>query len=102
MQIVGHAQGRVTASNLKASVRTSSDKPSVSLVKKLCYPAANRFTSATTAWGCQHESDAAEEFLDSFALDHVGITFEQTGLFINENYPFVGASPDGIIQCSCH
>ena len=30
--------GRITASNFKPAVQTDPDKPSISLVKKLCYP----------------------------------------------------------------
>ena len=32
---------------------------------------------------------------------HPGFTFKDSGLFIDTNNPFLGASPDGIAQCDC-
>ena len=37
-----------------------------------------------------------------FFLEHADVKFESCGLFVNPKYPFMGASPDGIIQCCCH
>ena len=97
-----HRAGRVTASNFKAAVHTNPEKPSLSLVRKLCYPSVFKFKSAATIWGCEHESDAVGEFLDSIGMDHQDIKFEESGLVVNKDYPFIGATPDGIIHCSCH
>ena len=97
-----HRAGRITASNLKAVVSTSADNPAKSLIKKLCYPEAYKFSSAATTWGCQHEEDAIEEFLDQFYLGHSDVTFDRCGLSLSKLHPFMGASPDGIVSCSCH
>ena len=59
-----HRAGRITASNMKSVLCTSCDKPSLSLIKKLCYPEVYKFSNAAVSWGCQHESDAIQEFLD--------------------------------------
>ena len=97
-----HRAGRITASNLKSVLCTSCDKPSLSLIKKLCYPEVYKFSNAAVSWGCQHESDAIQEFLDIFAIDHSDIGFRRSGLVVNTKYPFLGASPDGVVSCSCH
>ena len=97
-----HRAGRVTASNFKAAVSTNAGNPSISLIKKLCYPEACRFSNAATLWGCQHESDAIGEFIETFAIDHIDTRLEQCGLVVNTEYPFLGASPDGIVYCACH
>ena len=97
-----HRAGRVTASNFKAAVCTNAKTPSVSLVKKLCYPEAYRFSSAATVWGCEHESAAVDEFLEWFVVDHTDIQYCKSGLVVNEKFPFLGASPDGVVECSCH
>ena len=81
---------------------TSADNPAKSLIKKLCYPEACRFSSAATTWGCQHEEDAIEEFLDQFYCMHSDVTFDRCGLKLSKLHPFMGASPDGIVSCSCH
>ena len=96
-----HRAGRITASNLKAVVSTSADNPAKSLIKKLCYPEACKFSSAATTWGCQHE-DAVEEFLDRFYLRHSDVTFDRYELRLSKLHPFMGASPDGIVSFSCH
>ena len=47
-----HRAGRITASNFKSAVQTDPDKPSISLVKKLCYPQQHAFSTNATRWGC--------------------------------------------------
>ena len=97
-----HRAGRVTASNLRATVHTNANNPSRSLIKRICYPEACKCVSTATAWGCQHEVDAVQDFLDGFFLEHSDVNFDNCGLVVNPKYPFMGASPDGIITCSCH
>ena len=41
-----HQAGRITASNMKSVLCTSCDKPSLSLIKKLCYPEVYKFSNA--------------------------------------------------------
>ena len=97
-----HRAGRITASNFKSAVQTYPDKPSVSLVKKLCYPHQHAFSTSATRWGCEHESTAVEEFMDWFSMEHEDCNFSNCGFLINKKHPFLGASPDGIVHCSCH
>ena len=46
--------GRITASKMKAVCRTNPNKPSISLIKTLCYPEKFKFSSQATGWGCDH------------------------------------------------
>jgi len=82
-----------------ATVKCDVDPYAISLVKKLCYPEVYKFSSA---WGCEHEVDAIQDFLDSFTVEHVAVEFSRCGLTVNVAYPFLGASPDGIVSCSCY
>ena len=97
-----HRAGRITASNFKCAVRTNPDKPSVSLVKKICYPQQHAFTNSATRWGCEHEATAVDEFFNWFSLDHDDPELLSCGFVISRKYPFLGASPDGIVTCTCH
>ena len=97
-----HRPGRVTASNLRATVHTNANNSSRSLIKRICYQEACKFVSTVTTWGCQYEVDAVQDFLDGFFLEHSDVNFDNCGLVVNPKYPFMGASPDGIITCSCH
>ena len=29
-------------------------------------------------------------------------TVEETGLFVSKEFPFLGASPHGVVYCTCH
>ena len=43
-----HRSCRITASTLKAVCRTSIEKPSISLLKRICYPEDTQFSTAAT------------------------------------------------------
>lgn len=32
---------------------------------------------------------------------HTNFKFTECGLFVNIEYPYFGASPDGIVECDC-
>ena len=67
----------MTASNLKAAIRTDVNNPSKSLIKKICYLEACKFISTVTVWGCQHEVVFSElEESKSFCLNHVEEHFQ--------------------------
>jgi len=93
--------GRVTASRMKAICHTSAASPSQSLIKSICYPEAFAFTSKQTIWGCKHEKSARDLYYKNAALKHRNLKIEDSGLVINPRWPFIGASPDGFINCDC-
>ena len=93
--------GRVTASRMKAVCHTDVTNPAQSLVKSICYPEAFNFTSKQTSWGCRHEKQARDRYEKTVRFKHTNLQVAECGLFINPQWPFVGASPDGIITCDC-
>ena len=93
--------GRITASQLHAVLHTNSSKPSQSLIKQICYPEAFKFTSKATCWGCEHEKTAQELYVKSMSSCHENFQIRDSGLVISSDYPYLGASPDGIVSCSC-
>ena len=93
--------GRVTASRMKAVCHTNVTNPAQSLVKSICYPEAFNFTSKQTNWGCKHEKKVRDRYEKAVRLKHTNLQVAECGLFINPQWPFVGASPDGIITCNC-
>jgi len=58
--------GRITASKVKAVCRTSTDNPSKSLLKEICYPISKSFKAKPTDWGFEHEKDARKHYVDCF------------------------------------
>lgn len=93
--------GRVTASRMKAVCHTNVANPSQSLVKSICYPEAFSFVSKQTAWGCKHEKKARDIYCRITSSSHDDFHVLDSGLVINPQWPFIGASPDGVIECSC-
>lgn len=53
-------------------------------------------------YGREMETDAAEKLLEILKQSHKNCTMRDCGLFICQDVPFVGASPDRILSCSCH
>ena len=68
------------------------------LIRRICYPEINNFSSKATKWGCEHETSA---YVDIMKDVHSGFVCKESGLIISITYPFIGASPDGNIQCEC-
>ena len=93
--------GRITASKLKAVCHTDQAFPSESLVMSICHPELSKFKSITTTWCCEHERTARERYRVLYESMHQAFSITECGLFINVNYAFLGASPDGLVSCSC-
>ena len=53
-------------------------------------------------WGKCNEEKALKEFYASEATKHIDFKLEKSGLFLDKNTAYVGASPDGIMYCNCH
>lgn len=93
--------GRVTASKMKSVCHTSPLNPSKSLIRNICYPEAFVFSSAATSWGCRQEKAAKTLYMKFMQCKHTNLVFKDSGLVINPLWPFIAASPDGVISCTC-
>ena len=93
--------GRITASKMKAVCRTNPALPSQSLIKSICYPEALRFTTSATCWGCEHEKSARDFYKKTLQEKHDDFSVADSGLVLNPDWPFLGASPDGTVSCAC-
>lgn len=93
--------GRITASVFKQSVRTDCKKPSISLIKKICYPEQNKAFSPAILHGIRYEHTAYVTYKNQMRLLHPDFKIRKSGLILNCEYPQFGASPDGITVCKC-
>ncbi|CAN8002810.1 unnamed protein product [Ixodes hexagonus] len=101
--------GQITASNAKTVCRTSISQPSQSLLKRICYPMEVQFWSPAVAWGRANETKAkqayeakAKQAYEAKAIRlHKDFLCKRSGLHISSKHPFLGASPDGLVDCSC-
>ena len=96
-----HRAGRITASNFKAASRTNLSQPSLSLINRICYPESYKFSTEATRWGCEHEAVTREEYCNQVKRNHLNYSIMDSGLIIHPDYPYLGASPDGLISCDC-
>ena len=93
--------GHVTASNVRKVLHTNFSKLSVSLMKSICYPESAKFYSNTCEYGQRHEAYALHMYIDNMKSTHTLFELKSCGLFLDADNPYIGASPDGIISCSC-
>ena len=92
--------GRITASWFKQVLGTDPHQPSLSLLSSICYPDIHKFSTPVTSWGCKHEKEALLAY-KSWMTSHEGFTLSSCGFFVSIKHPFLGASPDALIQCDC-
>ncbi len=74
---------------------------SVSLIANICFPELYRFRTPATTWGCKHEESTRDKYLQLALHSHTNVKVEDSGLFFSVEYPFIGASPDGLVACDC-
>ena len=95
-----HRAGRITASTAK-QVYSMRDEPSESLIKIIMQYGElvdNRFTR----YGKETEPKAREFYKNKIQNEHHDLKVEETGFHVNAEYPYLGATPDGLVYCSCH
>lgn len=93
--------GRITASKFKSACATSISKPSVSLIKMICYPSKVIFHSKEVNYGIAHEKEAIKAYEKSMIDVHQNFILSDVGFLISQATPQVGASPDALISCDC-
>ena len=93
-------KGRITASNFGAVCHTSITQPSRSLVDKIAQRCSVPKVPALI-WGLENESKAMKEYALLAKQHHRDFELKNTGLHINIKFPHLGATPDGLISCSC-
>ena len=102
-------QGRITTSIIKETVCKVSDDQKIlnplklkTITKKVCEPKESDFKSKATEWGITNEPIGRKMYIQLMKNKHKVLHVTKTGFFTSVDYPFIGASPDGIIQCGCH
>ena len=92
---------RITASKLHQAIHTNHLQPSVLLIKSICYPEQRKFLSAAYWYGCKHEDIARQAYVEKLRIDNENFMVIQYGLILDPEFPFMGATPDGLVNCKC-
>ncbi|XP_041920946.1 uncharacterized protein LOC121684885 isoform X2 [Alosa sapidissima] len=60
------------------------------------------YISHWSRWGLQNEDTARESYWKAMQDLHIDFHITASGLMINPDLPWIGASPDGVVTCKCH
>ena len=97
-----HCVGRITASTAYAVVHTKTERPFVSLIKRICSTQYNNVVMVPALeWGRNNEDVARKAYSKRQTASHSGFRYSVSGLVINPLYPYLGASLDGRFDCDC-
>lgn len=104
------SKGRITVSNFKdvctkvdslEKARGSVKPRTTPLVSKLVFGSDNIDHIPAVKWGKEKESQAYNKFYARALSQHQNCKLTKSGLCVLEGKPYIGASPDGIMTCSC-
>ena len=57
---------------------------------------------ASLRWGLRCESLALKSYHSAITSHHRAVTIQATGLCVSDTDPYLRASPDGLVSCTCH
>lgn len=94
--------GRITASILKDVVAASVEfpPPKLCLLKQICQPDSTLVNTPALSYGRANEP-RAKEYVKSICANHLDAVVRECGVFIWMERPYIAASPDLILDCSC-
>jgi hypothetical protein len=91
--------GRITSSLFGYIASYKANKPNNYIVKKVME--SSNFTSVHTEYGIAQEPVARQLYILRVLSEHSMGKCVETGLNISAEYPWLAASPDGLITCKC-
>ena len=95
-------QGRLTASKVYDCLHftgRSTDSYLVRSILGICND--TNINIPALAYGRKHESTARKAYVKIMQDTHESFTCDLSGLVVNQDDPFIGASPDGLVHCTC-
>lgn len=115
-----HRLGRITSSIAGDMLKTNKEHPAPSLIKTICDTNKTKLSVPAVLWGAEHEEDGFVLYSNlysrhhqqpsSIPTGHIYMTnpgphleckVSKAGFLISRDRPYLGASPDGFVNCSC-
>ena len=93
-----YRHGRLTSSIFKAACTYSGSSMNNSVVKTVM-GLYQPFSTPATRYGLECEGGARDVYAKLHSKYHSQVNVQESGLHINGEMPFLGASPDGMIRC---
>ena len=92
---ISERKTRITSSNFSDVVNMKVNSDPNSVIKRMLY--SPQFESKYTKWGRKHESAAIMKYKLYMKRSYSDIKVKNCGLFVLEDCPYLGASPDGVV-----
>ena len=96
------AEFRSSSPLFKQVLLTDPYHHSISLLRSICYPEAYQFSTKATVWVaimkgmlCLHTKHTW------WHLTKISTLINACGFYISTDHPFLGATPDALVQCAC-
>ena len=96
-----HRIGRITASRMDSALHAKNPCSKTLICDIMGYKKVGRMVPSIR-YGQDNEINARNKYLALFADHHKNLAIIPQGLHVDRKYPFLGASPDGLITCDCH
>ena len=97
-----HRCGRITASIFPSVMHFKfTENPNNYILKKILSISSDGCRIPSIAFGKKYEPVARQQYIDSCKKSHRNFKVDTCGLYICDQYPFMGASPDGKVTCKC-
>ncbi|KAJ1522463.1 hypothetical protein ONE63_001653 [Megalurothrips usitatus] len=93
--------GLVTASVMYSLLHTDIEDPSITLIKRCCYPFDKGYMSYWMKRGLQLEPTVKKLYTSHMKENHQDVKLFKCGFMRPLEAPWIGASPDCVIYCSC-
>ena len=96
-----YRKGRITASVFSQVLHFRfTDKSDNYILQQIMGNSCN-INTPSIQFGKDHEPIARAQYTEQYMQTHKHGKVVQCGLMVDNNYPYLGASPDGIVSCSC-
>ena len=96
-----HRIGRITASQFGRVAKCKLSAYPTSLVEYIMQYKCPDPSIPAIRWGRVNEERAFQKYEEFMQENHVNFTVRHSGLCLHADYPFLGASPDGVTNCQC-
>ncbi|KAL5496322.1 hypothetical protein EMCRGX_G012581 [Ephydatia muelleri] len=96
-----HRKGCITSSVVGSVARFQFKAYPLARVKSVLQYSQLSSTGPALEWGCLNEENARQQYYALASTQHINFQLQLSGLHIDTQHPYLGATPDGIVSCDC-
>ncbi|KAL1274388.1 hypothetical protein QQF64_027202 [Cirrhinus molitorella] len=97
-----HRTGRITSTTLHRVCTVVTESAKTTLVKQVMHYNQQELSHVPAVlWGRHMEDTARRQYTEIMKTKHQNFDVELCGLVVHPDKPYLGASPDGIANCTC-